>query len=75
MTQDPKAWIDRAGGYRAVAQRLGEGKTTVHNWTVAATFPLAEYHRLRDLARELGVDPPPDELFPFRVLPPMGAAQ
>jgi hypothetical protein len=72
MSNPAKSWIDSAGGYRAVAERLSENPTTVHNWTRFNAFPLAQYHALRALASDIGIAPPSDRLFPFKVYPPQG---
>jgi hypothetical protein len=71
--QTTSTFISALGGYRYVAERLGEKRTTVHNWTRAETFPAAQYHSLRALAREVGVNEPDDGLFPFKALPPAEA--
>jgi hypothetical protein len=74
MDHGTKAFIEAAGGYRSVAGRLNEKPTTVHNWTRASYFPASQYRALTDLAREMGIDPPPPSLFTFKPLPTTGDA-
>jgi len=69
MSDETKQFIDALGGYRAVAERLKENPTTVHNWTVGDTFPVSRFFALRDLAGEAGIEPPCARLFRFKALP------
>jgi hypothetical protein len=65
-----RAWMDSAGGYRAIAARLGENVTTVHNWLRFGRFPSDQYKALHAMARDLKIDPPHDDLFPFKAYAP-----
>jgi len=69
MYNVPKNFIDAAGGYRAVAARLGIGATTLHTHMMAGRLPAKWYDALIALAHEVGIEPPTRALFSFEKLP------
>lgn len=58
-------FIDRLGGYRVVAKRLGRRAKTVHHYMQAGALPPAWYDALCQLAREDGIAEPQRDLFSF----------
>lgn len=72
MYTDAKAFIVALGGYRQVAERVGMRATTLHTHMMSGKLPPKWYGAFRDLACELGVEEPGDELFSFEALPEHG---
>lgn len=69
MYSTPKEFIDKLGGYRQVAARVGISDKTMHSHATAKRFPSRWYLAFCALADEHGLEAPAGELFSFVKLP------
>jgi len=68
MSDPVRHFIDRLGGYRPVAARLGVAPTTLHSHMTSGKLPPRFYRALCSLADEAGIARPGDSLFSFAPL-------
>ena len=71
MYKTPKEFIDKMGGYRRVAMRVGVSDKTLHSHLTAGKLPSRWYVAFCALAREKGLAAPDQILFGFVDLPPL----
>ncbi len=70
MYRTPREFIDKLGGYREVAARVGVSDKTMHSHVTAHTLPPRWYMAFCVLVQEQGLAAPGMELFSFVDLPP-----
>ena len=73
MCRTPREFIDRLGGYRKVAARVGVSDKTMHSHVTAEKLPPRWYMAFCALAHERGLASPDKGLFAFVELPPPSA--
>ena len=74
MYKTPKEFINKMGGYRRVAMRVGVSDKTLHSHVTAEKLPPRWYVAFCALAREKGFAAPDQILFGFVDLPPLQQA-
>ena len=70
MCKTPREFIDKLGGYREVAARVGVSDKTMHSHIMARKLPPRWYRAFCALAQERGLASPGMDLFAFVDLPP-----
>lgn len=69
MYASAKEFIDKLGGYRAVATRFGIGATTLHTHMTKGSLPSKWFTAFCTLSAEFKIAEPQKSLFSFEPLP------